>query len=400
MKSKLLGITLVAATVATVAFYPAVKGRAGIEPVDADPIPVDTSRAAARKIEVVFVLDTTSSMSGLIETAKEKIWSIATTMAQAEQAPEIRMGLVAFRDRGDDYVTRVVDLSADLDSMYATLMQFAAVGGGDGPESVNRALSAAIEEISWSQDPSSYQVVFLVGDAPPHMDYQGEPQYPEIVRAAAARGIVVNTIQCGDVQPTVEHWTRIASLGNGRYMKVGQTGDAFAVATPYDREIAGLSAELDRTRLYYGSDEERAESGLKVAATESLHALASVAAQARRAVFNATAAGAANLFGEKDLVDDVASGRVELEAIPAPQMPESLRELTPEEQAAELEAIAGRRDALRQRIDALAASRASYIEEKVEEAAGAVGSLDAQIYETVRDQAAAKGLTYETGPTF
>lgn len=399
MKSKLLGIALVAATVATVAFYPAIKGRAGSDRVGDRA--VDPGTAAARKIEVVFVLDTTSSMSGLIETAKEKIWSIATTMAQAEQAPEIRMGLVAFRDRGDEYVTRVVDLSPDLDSMYATLMQLAAVGGGDGPESVNRALEAAVDEISWSQDPSSYQVVFLVGDAPPHMDYQGERRYPEIVRTAASRGIVVNTIQCGDVEPTVEHWTRIASLGNGRYLKVGQAGDAVAVATPYDREIAELSAELDGTRLYYGSDEERAESDLKIAATESLHALASVAAQARRAVFNATAAGVANLFGDRDIVDDVAAGRAKLEEIPAAHLPETLRTLPPEKQAAELERIAGRREALRQRIDALAESRASFIEEKVGEAAGAAGSLDTQIYDTVRDQAARKGLTYsQAGPAF
>ena len=63
------------------------------------------------RIDVVFVLDTTGSMGGLIQAAREKIWSIATTMASAQSAPEIRMGLVAYRDRGDAYVTRVVDLS-------------------------------------------------------------------------------------------------------------------------------------------------------------------------------------------------------------------------------------------------------------------------------------------------
>jgi uncharacterized protein YegL len=95
----------------------------------------------------VFVLDTTGSMGGLISTAKEKIWSIASTLAQAEQASEISMGLVAYRDRGDAYVTRIVDLDKDLDSMYAKLMDFAADGGGDGPEAVNEALAAAIHDI-------------------------------------------------------------------------------------------------------------------------------------------------------------------------------------------------------------------------------------------------------------
>ena len=101
---------------------------------------------ATKRVEVVFVLDTTGSMGGLIAAAKEKIWSIASTLAQAKQAPEISMGLVAYRDRGDAYVTQVVDLIKDLDSMYAKLMQFRADGGGDSPESVNQALDDAINQ--------------------------------------------------------------------------------------------------------------------------------------------------------------------------------------------------------------------------------------------------------------
>ena len=395
MKIKLIGIALVAVTAAAVTFYPAVRSAAvgGTPPAG--------QAQGAQKIEVVFVLDTTSSMTGLIETAKEKIWSIATTMARAEQAPEIRMGLVAYRDRGDEYVTRVVDLSTDLDSMYATLMQFAAVGGGDGPESVNEALDGAINAISWSQDSSSYRVVFLVGDAPPHMDYFGERRYPEILRDAVAKGIVVNTIQCGELQQTIGPWTEIARLGGGRYMKVGQAGDAFAVATPFDAELAELSAELDRTRLFYGSDEERAQRLEEVVVTGSIIAAAPEAAQAGRAMyFNSTAAGAASLFADKDLVEDVTSGRVDLQELPATELPEPLRALDSAERAAEVAAIAGKRAELRERIDALGTSRAAYIEEKVAEAGGADDSLDRKIYEAVSDQAAAKGLTYEAGPAF
>ena len=395
LKMKLIATALIGLTVSTVALYPTLYGAATTS--SQTPVPI---AQAARRIEVVFVLDTTSSMSGLIETAKEKIWSIATTMAQAEQAPEIRMGLVAFRDRGDDYVTRVVDLSPDLDSMYATLMQLAAVGGGDGPESVNQALADAVNHISWSQDPGSYRVVFLVGDAPPHMDYFGEAQYPEIVRAAVRKGIVVNTIHCGDVQQTVAPWTQIAALGNGRYMKVGQAGDGFAVSTPHDAELAELSAELDRTRLFYGADEERAALAAKVEATEALHGLASVAARARRAVFNSTAAGVANLFGDNDLVDDLASGEIELDDVPTENLPASLQPLDRAEQEAELAAIAGRRSELQESIGRVTAARADYIEKQVEEAAGAPDSLDRQIFDVVREQAAPLGLTYEGGPEF
>ena len=175
MNIKILGIALFGLTLGAVVYYPQLMAKT--TPIDPPIIPHITA-SQNPKIDVVFVLDTTGSMSGLIQTAKEKIWSIATTMASAQQTPEIRIGLVAYRDRGDAYVTKVVDLSDDLDSVYATLMDFQADGGGDGPESVNKALYDAVHNISWSQEDQAYQVIFLVGDAPPHMDYN-EVRYPE-----------------------------------------------------------------------------------------------------------------------------------------------------------------------------------------------------------------------------
>ena len=134
MKTKLIALSLFVTTAATVALFPTLKEAFAKPQVDVVPVvvpPVSQITNEKPKVEAVFVLDTTGSMSGLIQAAKEKIWSIANTMAQAEQAPEIRIGLVAYRDRGDDYVTKVVDLSTDLDSVYATLMDFRAAGGGD-----------------------------------------------------------------------------------------------------------------------------------------------------------------------------------------------------------------------------------------------------------------------------
>ena len=238
MKAKLLGIALFGLTLGAVFYYPQLSAKS----IQVDP-PIDhITRSASPKVDVVFVLDTTGSMGGLIQTAKEKIWSIATTMASAQQTPDIRIGLVAYRDRGDAYVTRVVDLSSDLDSVYATLMDFQAHGGGDGPESVNKALYDAVHNISWSENEQAYQVIFLVGDAPPHMDYN-EVRYPEIVASAAEKGIVINTIQCGDIPHTIAPWTQIAKLSNGEFFQVEQAGGAVAFTTPFDEKIAELSAK-------------------------------------------------------------------------------------------------------------------------------------------------------------
>jgi Mg-chelatase subunit ChlD len=398
MKTNILVTGLVLATVGTVLLYPTIRGNA-----TGAPIQTTTARVgpvSAKKVEVVFVLDTTGSMGGLIHAAQEKIWSIASTLAQAQQAPEISMGLVAYRDRGDAYVTRVVDLNKDLDSMYSKLMDFTADGGGDGPESVNEALNAAIERMSWSQDPSTYRVVFLVGDAPPHMDYQDDVKYPQIMAAAAAKGIVVNTIQCGNMPSTVAPWRQIAALGHGRYFTVEQAGSAVAIATPFDAKIAELAANLDETRLYYGSAEEKAAMAGKVAATTRLREEASVAAQARRGAFNASASGAANLLGGHELVDDVASGRVDIAAVPPAALPASIAELAPEKQREVVAAKAEKRQVLQREIAKLAAERDAYIKKQVEAAGGAADSLDQQIYDAVREQAAPVGLKYEGGPKF
>jgi Mg-chelatase subunit ChlD/cell division protein FtsB len=393
MKSKLIALALFAVTAATVALFPAYRSAGGITP--AEPPLVNPTAGQQSRIDVVFVLDTTGSMGGLIQAAKEKIWSIATSMASAQTAPEIRMGLVAYRDRGDAYVTRVVDLSSDLDSMYATLMDFQADGGGDGPESVNQALHEAVHRISWSQDGGTYKVVFLVGDAPPHMDYQDDVKYPVTLAAAKTRGIVVNAIQCGRMSGTTPAWQRIASLGDGKYFQVEQAGNAVAIATPFDERIATLSAKLDGTRLYYGTAMEKEKQQRKLAATEKLHASSSVESRARRAAFNASKSGDANFLGEKELVDDVTSGRVDLSSIDRDKLPKPLQAMVPEEQQAAITETAERRNELKRQISDLSEERSAYLEKKVQEAGGAGDSLDDKIYRAVREQAGRLGLTYE-----
>jgi Mg-chelatase subunit ChlD len=403
MKSKLIGLALFVLTAVTVAFYPAYKSSGAVNPIPGKPVrpvhlpvpPIDTQNNHRPKVEVVFALDTTGSMSGLIQAAKEKIWSIATTMAQAQPAPEIRMGLVAYRDRGDEYVTRVVDLSADLDTMYATLMDFRADGGGDGPESVNQALYDAVRNMSWSQDPKAYKVVFLVGDAPPHMDYADEEKYPEILSMAQNKNIVINTIQCGHESYTTGKWQHIAQLGQGNYFQVEQAGSAVAISTPYDAKLAKLSVKLDDTRLYYGSEADKAKAKRKQEATNKLHSKSSIESRARRAEFNASKSGKSNLLGENELVEDVVTGRVDLSKMDKDQLPEPLQSLPQVQQQKLIKEKAEERKGLLEQIKSLTQQRSVFLRKKVEEVGGAEESLDNQLYSTVRQQAEKKGLRYE-----
>ena len=72
------------------------------------PLPATaTGDTNSPRVEVAFVLDTTGSMSGLLEGAKAKIWDIANVIVSAEPTPDVRFGLVGYRDRGDTYITQV-----------------------------------------------------------------------------------------------------------------------------------------------------------------------------------------------------------------------------------------------------------------------------------------------------
>lgn len=403
MKTKLLAVGLFAATATTVAFFPAVRQAVATTtkmiktpPAAVNPNTLPPAVANQRpQIEVVFVLDTTGSMSGLIAAAKEKIWSIASTMASAQTAPDIKMGLVAYRDRGDAYVTQTIPLSGDLDSMYAQLMDFQADGGGDGPESVNQALHDAVNKITWSQNPNTYKVIFLVGDAPPHMDYQDDIKYPVTVALAKQKGIVVNAIQCGNDGSATADWQQVASLGQGSYVQVEQSGNAVAIATPYDKKLAELSRKLDKTRLFYGNDEEKARQAGKLAATEKLHKKSSTESQARRATFNASASGKANFLGENELVDAVTGGRVKLSSLPKKSLPESLQAMPPAAQEAFVGKTKKERSELESEIRKLSVQRNDYLRQKVVAEGGKKDSLDAKLFGAISKQANDKGLVYE-----
>ncbi len=394
MKTKLIAISIFAATAVIVTFFPTLQqalATTSKSPVITN-IPVVNNEHP--KIEVVFVLDTTGSMSGLINAAKEKIWSIASTMASAQTAPDIKIGLVAYRDRNDTYVTQRVALSSDLDSMYARLMDFQADGGGDTPESVNQALYDAVHNMAWSHDQQTYKVIFLVGDAPAHMDYQDEVKYPETMAVAQNKGIIINTIQAGQDPATTANWQQLANLGNGEYFQVEQSGNAIAIATPFDKKMAQLSAKMDDTRLYYGNKLEKAKQKRKVVAIMKLNNQASEKSLARRAMFNATPSGKTNFLGNGELIDAISSGRIDLTSIANEDLPASIQAMKPEQQKIIIREKAKERDILESEIKVLAEKRNNYLKQEIKKAGGKKDSLDVKIYSAIRSQSVNKGLIY------
>ncbi len=375
-------VTLIAAT-AAIAHGMDQRPAAAIAP---SPLPGPSPR-----IEVAFVLDTTGSMSGLIEGAKQKIWSIVNQMADGTPRPEIRVGLIGYRDRGDEYVTKRFDLSGDIDSIYGRLVAFQAGGGGDTPESVNQALHEAVQDLSWSDSQNAYKVIFLVGDAPPHSDYQDDISFRRSVETAREKGIAVNAIQCGNMAATTAVWKQIARIGLGEYAAISQDGGMLALETPMDAELAELNRALGKTALAYGSAAQQHEMRHKLKAAA---AAPSAVASARRSYLDK--AGAGLVSGMRDLVEALDEG-LDLASTPTAALPEPMRAMAPEERETFVEKKRTLRRELRDEIAALTQQRDDYVVRELAQrrASGKAGGFDEKVLGAIRSQAEAAGIAYK-----
>lgn len=348
------------------------------------------AKPAKPRMEVCFVLDTTGSMSGLIEGAKQKIWSIANEMVSAKPTPDLRLGLIAYRDRRDDYVVKSFDLTNDIDAVYASLKSFSAGGGGDMPESVNEALHEAVTKMSWSADRSVLKIIFLVGDAPPHMDYANAPQYPEICQAAMKKDLIINTVQCGGIAETTPVWREIAKLSEGSYVAIAQEGGMVAIATPMDEKLAELNRKVGATIVAYGSEPTRREVFAKQAASET----APAAVAADRLSFNYRSGK--TVQGKGELLDALATGELKVADLKKDQLPAEWQKLDDAQLKAQIESKRKERAELQAQIVKLNQERDEYIAaERKKMAASAKGdSFDSQVANAIRTQAARKGIAY------
>ncbi len=175
------------------------------------------------RLDVCFCLDTTGSMRDEIALAKERILEIARAVAAGTPTPVVEYALVIYRDLGDEYVVRVHDFMS-ADDLAIVLSRVVARAGGDYRESVAEAVHRSVHELSW--DERSCRAIYLIGDAPPHTDYDNGFDYKRAAEDAAERGIVINAIGCSGI-----------SRGEREFREMAETtGGVFVYLQPCDRE--------------------------------------------------------------------------------------------------------------------------------------------------------------------
>jgi len=148
------------------------------------------------KLEVAFVIDTTGSMGDEINVVKSKIISMIDEILQGTPKPIVRFAIVAYKDRGDAYVTQIYDFESDVNLIKQDINSLTATGGGDFPESVVEALHKAMFDLSWSKnDGKTGKLCFLIGDAEPQ-NYRDDLSEKDIISEALKNSLSISSISC------------------------------------------------------------------------------------------------------------------------------------------------------------------------------------------------------------
>lgn len=354
------------------------------------PISGTQPAAAATKplIQMAILLDTSNSMDGLIDQARSQLWKVVNELATTKRDGQSSLLEVALYEygnsrlnAGEGYVRMVLPLTGDLDAVSEKLFALS-TNGGD--EYCGWVIKSAADGLKWSDAKDAYKVIFVAGNEP---FSQGSVDYRSACGAAIARGIMVNTIHCGDEATGIATgWQEGAKLADGSFMCIDQNRAVVAIAAPQDEEIAKLSTALNSTYLAYGKEGE--EYALRQVAQDvaaaSQPAAAAAGAPVQRALTKSSGLYRNSLW---DLVDATKDGYVKLEELKAEELPEAMRDLKPEERKAYVDEQAKKREEIQQQIQALNVEREKFVAEKRKAQVGEKGdTLDEAMINAVREQ--------------
>jgi hypothetical protein len=208
------------------------------------------------KIQAAILLDVSNSMDGLIEQAKAQLWNMVSVMGKAKcdgVAPQIEIALYEYGRSTNDvargYVKQISPFTSDLDKLSQELFKLT-TNGGD--EYCGHVIHTSLDELAWDTSSQNYKVIFIAGNE----DFlQGDVLYTTSCAEAKKKGVIVNTIYCGDrMQGIKEHWNLAGECGNGSFTNINQDAKERDIPTPYDTTLMVLNEKLNGTYLYYGND--------------------------------------------------------------------------------------------------------------------------------------------------
>lgn len=355
-----------------------------IESVDTESL---TNTSSSRKMQLVLLLDTSSSMDGLIEQAKSQLWSTLVALSQTTKdgdPPVLEMSLYEYGNSRlnarEGYVKQVIGFTSDMDAVSGSLFELS-TGGGD--EYCGEVIAQSLTELKWDQNPGAAKIIFIAGNE--GFD-QGNTPFSSACSQAVETGVVVNTIFCGPCQTGVQlHWKEGADLTGGHYSCIDQNQTTVYVATPYDDELAALDTRLNETYLAYGTAgaarqrlQQEQDSNARIYGKSN---------SINRAAFKVSANYSNSSW---DLVDAYAADSTVVNR--SGVLPATLAGKSTEEVKRQVKELTSRRKKIQDEIRRLSAQRNMYIQrEKTKRQAGNV-DLEGAMLNAIYEQAARKNF--------
>ena len=356
---------------------------------------VNEVSAKKTKIQVAILLDTSGSMQGLIEQAKSRLWNIVNTLTTLKyngEAPDIEIALYeygSYKRYDGDYIRRITPLTADLDLISKEL--FALTTNGS-EEYCGTVIQRAVNELEWGNSKADMKLIYIAGN---EEFTQGNISYKTAIANALKKDIFVNTIHCGSEDVGIgDFWQDAALRGNGKFFNIDANATVRAIKTPFDPQIILCNEKLNDTYIGYGivGKERKMNQTVQDRNAGSI----SSANYTERAVSKSKAVYKNTSW---DLVDKVKEDKDALSRIKKEELPEELRNKSPEELKTFIKQKEEERTLIQKEINELAVKRQIYIDEQLKKEGENKGDdLGKAITESVLAVAKIKGYTAEYYP--
>ncbi|MEJ8841369.1 vWA domain-containing protein [Lacibacter sp. H375] len=338
-----------------------------------------------QKIQVAILLDVSNSMDGLIDQAKAQLWTMVNTLGRVhcdnKANPKIEIALYEYGSPRNDvrngYIKQINNFITDLDSLSENLFALTTDGGD---EYCGQVIFKSIQQLKWDANPNSYKVVFIAGN---ESFRQGSVSFTQACTEAKTKGVIVNTIYCGDRQQGIrEYWNLVGECGNGSFSNINQDHKIEDIATPYDDEIFKLNEKLNTTYITYGA--RGGEYYSKQQKMDQANEMVSKKAAIKRAETKSNSKVYNNAGW--DLVDRAGDNEAEIEKIDKKTLPDSLQNKT----TAQLKAIVNEkkkeRAAIQTKIIALNQQRQKFINDQKTKDATTVVTLETEVERIIKEQ--------------
>jgi hypothetical protein len=342
-------------------------------------------------VQIGLLLDTSSSMDGLINQARDQLWRIVNEVAKANRGNErvrIEVGLFEYGKsllpRYQGYLQMLSPLTTDLDFVSQELFGLFTNGG---EEYAGGVILEAVDRFAWSENARDMRLLIIAGN---ESFAQGEVSYVRAIAKAKAQGIVVNTIFCGEKrQGRSLHWEDGAIRGGGKYFTIDHDLKRQEIPTPYDEEIMALGAQLNDTYMVYGEEKMRQAKRINIAKQDSNAKEVSQSSYIERSLMKSKAQYASK---ESDMVSSFADDSRSLDAIATEEMPQELQSKSKAEIQAIVAKKAKQRASIQEQMKRLEQKREAFLASQKPKESNDLGSV---MIDTIRTQAIDKGFHFD-----